>query len=76
MFKQGEPGWLIERAGKINSSNCAAFERQHKFSKPLDVVRESVRALSGAESEFKGNQFIGERSTNLSLSTDSSDSQA
>ena len=57
MFKQGEPGWLIERAGKINASNCAAFEGQHKFSKPLDVVRESVRALSGAESEFKGNQF-------------------
>lgn len=57
MFNQGEAGWLKERAGKINASNCAAFELQHKFSKPLDVVRESVRALSDAESEFKGNKF-------------------
>jgi len=54
---QGTPEWKKQRAGKINASSCAAFERQHKFSKPLDVVRESVRALAGAESEFSGNQF-------------------
>jgi putative phage-type endonuclease len=53
--KQGTPEWLMQRAGKINASSCAAFEGAHKFSKAPDVVREAVRALAGADSEFKGN---------------------
>ena len=55
--EQGSLEWKKQRAGKINASNCAAFEGMHKFSSSSDVVRDSVRELSGAESEFKGNQF-------------------
>ena len=57
VHKQGSPGWKKQRAGKINASTCAAFEGMHKHSSSLAVVRDSVRELSGAESEFKGNYF-------------------
>ena len=58
IVKQGSAEWLQQRAGKINSSTCAAFEAKHKFKKAMDVVRDSVRDLAGAESEFKTNDAV------------------
>ena len=50
---QGSPEWHAARAGKIKASVCAAFEGKHPYMKPEDLVRQEVRALAGAESEFK-----------------------
>ena len=50
---QGSPEWHRMRAGKIKASVCAALEGKHPYMKPADLVRQEVRALSGAESEFK-----------------------
>ena len=49
---QGSPEWHAARAGKIKGSVCAAYEGKHKYMKPADLVRQEVRALSGASSEF------------------------
>ena len=49
---QGSPAWHAARAGKIKGSVCAAYEGKHKYMKPADLVRQEVRALSGAASEF------------------------
>ena len=49
---QGSPEWHAARAGKIKGSVCAAYEGKHKYMKPADLVRQEVRALSGAPSEF------------------------
>ena len=49
---QGSPEWHLARAGKIKGSVCAAYEGKHKYMKPADLVRQEVRALSGAPSEF------------------------
>ena len=49
---QGSPEWHAARAGKIKGSVCAAYEGKHKYMKPADLVRQEVRALSGAASEF------------------------
>ena len=49
---QGSPEWHALRAGKIKGSVCAAYEGKHKYMKPADLVRQEVRALSGASSEF------------------------
>ena len=49
---QGSPEWHSARAGKIKGSVCAAYEGKHKYMKPADLVRQEVRALSGAASEF------------------------
>jgi len=50
---QGSPEWHVARAGKIKASVCAALEGKHPYMKPADLVRQEVRALAGAESEFK-----------------------
>ena len=50
---QGSPEWHRMRAGKIKASVCAALEGKHPYMKPADLVRQEVRALAGAESEFK-----------------------
>ena len=50
---QGSPEWHAARAGKIKASVCAALEGKHKYMKAQDLVRQEVRALAGAESEFK-----------------------
>jgi len=50
---QGSPEWHAARAGKIKASVCAAFEGKHPYMKSEDLVRQEVRALAGAESEFK-----------------------
>jgi len=50
---QGSPEWHKARAGKIKASVCAALEGKHKYMKAPDLVRQEVRALAGAESEFK-----------------------
>jgi putative phage-type endonuclease len=50
---QGSPEWHKARAGKIKASVCAALEGKHKYMKAADLVRQEVRALAGAESEFK-----------------------
>ena len=49
---QGSPEWHAARAGKIKGSVCAAYEGKHKYMKPADLVRQEVRALSNAPSEF------------------------
>lgn len=49
---QGSPEWHLARAGKIKASVCAALEGKHPYMKPQDLVRQEVRALAGAESEF------------------------
>ena len=49
---QGSPEWHAARAGKIKASVCAALEGKHPYMKPADLVRQEVRALSGAPSEF------------------------
>ena len=49
---QGSPEWHALRAGKIKGSVCAAYEGKHPYQKPADLVRQEVRALSGASSEF------------------------
>lgn len=49
---QGSPEWHQARAGKIKASVCAALEGKHPYMKPQDLVRQEVRALAGAESEF------------------------
>ena len=49
---QGSPEWHAARAGKIKGSVCAAYEGKHKYMKPADLVRQEVRALSSAPSEF------------------------
>ena len=49
---QGSPEWHIARAGKIKASVCGALEGKHAYTKPEDLVRQEVRALAGAESEF------------------------
>jgi len=49
---QGSPEWHLARAGLIKASVCAALEGKHPYMKPSDLVRQEVRALSGAESEF------------------------
>ena len=49
---QGSSEWHAARAGKIKGSVCAAYEGKHKYMKPADLVRQEVRALSGAPSEF------------------------
>ena len=50
---QGSPEWHKARAGKIKASVCAALEGKHKYLKAEDLLRQEVRALAGAESEFK-----------------------
>ena len=49
---QGSPEWHAARAGKIKASVCAALEGKHPYMKAQDLVRQEVRALAGAESEF------------------------
>ena len=49
---QGSPEWHAARAGKIKGSVCAAYEGKHKYMKTADLVRQEVRALAGAPSEF------------------------
>ena len=55
---QGSKVWLRQRAEVITASECAAFEKKHKYQKPEDVVRAKVRALAGAETEFKINDAV------------------
>lgn len=50
---QGSPEWHKARAGKIKASVCAALEGKHPYMKADELVRQEVRALAGAESEFK-----------------------
>lgn len=52
LAEQGSPEWHRARAGKIKASTCAAFEGKHPYLTPDDLVRQEVRALAGAESEF------------------------
>lgn len=49
-------GWL--RANSINCSNNLVWEQEHPYTTPAKVVREQVRALAGAESEFKMNPAV------------------
>ena len=49
---QGGKLWAAIRAQSINCSNCLAWEREHPYVSPEQIVREQVRALSEAPSEF------------------------
>lgn len=55
MHEQGSPEWLKQRAGLIKASTCLVWEGIHPFMKVEDAVRQEVRAILGAESEFTGN---------------------
>lgn len=44
-----------ERIGRITGSAVGAILGLSKFAKPADTLRSIVRAVHGAESEFKGN---------------------
>jgi len=58
MHPQGSEGWLKARAGLIKASICAAYENKHPYMKVEDVVRQEVRALLGAGSEFQTNAAV------------------
>jgi len=58
MFVQGSPEWLKERATVISSTECSAFELVNPWNKPMEIVRQKVRALSGEPSEFKTNPAV------------------
>jgi len=53
--EQGSAEWLKDRWGKITSTVSSALEGVNPWKKPEGVVRDHVRGMSGAESEFKGN---------------------
>ena len=55
---QGSEGWLKPRAGKIKASVCAAYEGIHPYMSVQDLVRQEVRAILGAESEFQTNAAV------------------
>ena len=53
MYAQGSEEWLRERATVITATECSALEGINPWTKPMEVVRQKVRALSAAPSEFK-----------------------
>jgi len=49
---QGGELWVAIRAESINCSTCLAWEREHPYTSPEKIVREQVRSLAKATSEF------------------------
>lgn len=55
---QGSEGWLRERAYVITSTEASGLESKNPWNGQWEVVRQKVRALSGAPSEFKMNPAV------------------
>ena len=50
MYSQGSDDWLRERATVITATECSALEGLNPWTKPMEVVRQKVRALAAAPS--------------------------
>tara|TARA_S200002703_G_C3792494_1_gene244588 strand:- start:529 stop:1557 length:1029 start_codon:yes stop_codon:yes gene_type:complete len=48
---QGSDEWHAIRAGMVKASTCAAFEREHKYLSPAQLLRAEVRALTHTRTE-------------------------
>ena len=55
--EQGSEEWKALRYGNINSTDGAVIEGVNQHKKVDQFVREHVRGMAGAESEFKGNVY-------------------
>lgn len=55
MIEQRSKEWFQQRKERITGSNVGAILGLSPFKKPVDVMREMVRAYHDAEREFKGN---------------------
>lgn len=58
MHPQGSEGWHRARAGKIKASTCIVWEHMHPHMSVQEAVRQEVRAILGAESEFVTNPAV------------------
>ena len=55
MEQQRSPEWFKKRKGRVTGSNVGAILGLNKYKSADDVLREMVRAMHGADPEFKGN---------------------
>lgn len=53
LYAQGSKEWARERALVVTATECSALELLNPWMSPMEVVRQKVRTLSGAESEFR-----------------------